>query len=59
MTRDPVCGMELEEATAAARSEYEGTTYYFCSDSCKETFDANPGKYAPAALDERTGDFSP
>ncbi|MBY0493337.1 MAG: YHS domain-containing protein [Cyanobacteria bacterium] len=46
MAKDPVCGMQLAEATAAAKSEYKGTTYYFCSPACKTVFDKNPEKYA-------------
>jgi YHS domain-containing protein len=46
MAIDPVCGMEVEEATAAATSEYEGQTYYFCAPGCKQAFDKDPGKYA-------------
>ena len=45
MAIDPVCGMEVEEEQAVARSEYEGVTYYFCSESCKEEFDEDPEKY--------------
>jgi Cu+-exporting ATPase len=37
--------MEVTPETAAARSEYQGRTYYFCSDQDKETFDKNPEKY--------------
>ena len=44
-TRDPVCGMEVTHETAQARSEYGGTTYYFCSIECKEAFDQEPEKY--------------
>ncbi|HZV82854.1 MAG TPA: HAD-IC family P-type ATPase, partial [Geobacteraceae bacterium] len=44
-TRDPVCGMEVKQATAAATSSYGGTSYYFCSATCKQQFDANPGRY--------------
>jgi len=43
--RDPVCGMEVTSETAAATSEYQGHTYYFCSIADKETFDKNPEKY--------------
>jgi len=42
---DPVCKMEVDEQSAAATSEYEGETYYFCSDICKSRFDENPEKY--------------
>ena len=39
---DPVCGMTIDPAKATGKSEYKGTTYFFCSDRCKKTFDANP-----------------
>ena len=42
---DPVCGMEVTPENAAAKSEYQGHTYYFCSTTDKETFDKNPEKY--------------
>ena len=42
---DPVCGMTISKADAAGSSEYGGTTYYFCSPSCKTKFDANPAAY--------------
>jgi len=42
---DPVCGMEVTSYTAAAQSNYKGTTYYFCSRVDKEEFDKNPEKY--------------
>ncbi len=45
MVQDPVCGMEIDERTAAGKSEHMGTTYYFCSAGCKKAFDENPGKY--------------
>lgn len=48
---DPVCGMEVDEKRAAAagrKSEYQGTTYYFCADECKQRFDAEPAKHAQA-----------
>jgi YHS domain-containing protein len=42
---DPVCGMMVEEGKEAAKSEYKGTTYYFCSRGCKVAFDKNPEKF--------------
>lgn len=44
--KDPVCDMDVIEATAVARSEYQGETYYFCSLSCRDTFEASPATYA-------------
>lgn len=45
MAKDVVCGMEVNEKTAPARSEYKGKTYYFCAPGCKKAFDADPEKY--------------
>lgn len=46
MERDVVCGMQVDSAKAAGTSEFNGKTYYFCAKSCKDKFDADPGKYA-------------
>ncbi|MGO1592097.1 heavy metal translocating P-type ATPase [Ancrocorticia sp.] len=43
---DPVCGMTINPEDAAATEEYEGRTYYFCSDGCHGKFLANPAEYA-------------
>jgi len=45
MAKDPVCGMDVDEKSAAGKSEYQGTTYYFCSPGCKQAFDKEPEKY--------------
>jgi Cu+-exporting ATPase len=45
MAKDPVCGMDVHEESAAGVSEYRGKKYYFCSRHCKASFDANPKKY--------------
>lgn len=45
--KDPVCGMEVDPATAAGQSEYKGKTYFFCAEVCKQKFDARPELYAP------------
>jgi Cu+-exporting ATPase len=44
--KDPVCGMDIDPATAAAIEEYGGTTYYFCAQGCRNSFVAEPEKYA-------------
>jgi Cu+-exporting ATPase len=46
---DRVCGMTVDPATAVGSSGFSGETIYFCSLSCKTTFDATPEKYATAA----------
>jgi YHS domain-containing protein len=45
MGLDPVCKMEVNPASAAAQSEYEGQSFYFCSQECKRMFDAHPERY--------------
>jgi Cu+-exporting ATPase len=50
---DPVCGMDIDPATAASISEYKGQTYYFCSLGCKKSFDKDPEKYLSTAHDHQ------
>jgi YHS domain-containing protein len=38
--------MEVQPERAAGQSEYQGRTFYFCSDACKVRFDKEPQKYA-------------
>jgi Cu+-exporting ATPase len=45
MIRDHVCDMDIEESSAAATFEYAGDTYYFCSEKCKQKFEADPENY--------------
>ncbi len=49
MAKDPVCGMEVDEKTAAATSQYKGKTYNFCAPGCKKAFDADPERYLAAS----------
>lgn len=49
VVKDPVCGMDVDTATAAARSEYQGQTFYFCGAKCKETFVLDPKPYVGAS----------
>ena len=45
MEKDPVCGMLVDEKRAAATSSYKEKSYYFCSASCREKFEKNPGRF--------------
>ena len=40
--------MDVDEQTAAAIAEYQGTTYYFCAPGCKKAFEKEPEKYVRA-----------
>jgi len=57
MAIDPVCGMEVDEKSAAATYEYQGETYYFCAPGCKAAFMKEPEKYLdkPAGHGEHEG----
>jgi len=46
--KDVVCGMMVDPATAAAKTEYKGQTYYFCAPGCKVAFEKEPEKYLQA-----------
>lgn len=46
---DPVCEMDFAPQRAAARVEYRGRTYYFCTQACRRQFEQRPEKYADAA----------
>ena len=41
VTKDPVCGMAVDEATAI-RAERDEETYYFCSEGCRQKFLSTP-----------------
>lgn len=45
MAIDPACGVEVDPTTPGATATYQGTTYVFCSEGCKEHFEANPEEY--------------
>lgn len=43
---DPVCGMQVRTADAPATAAHRRQRYYFCSDRCRERFEAAPAKHA-------------
>lgn len=43
--KDPVCGMVIDPAKAAAKTEYKGQTIYFCNLKCEQKFLASPETY--------------
>jgi xanthine dehydrogenase accessory factor len=45
---DPVCGMEVEIATAGHTADVEGSTYYFCCAQCRARFVKDPSAFAAA-----------
>jgi xanthine dehydrogenase accessory factor len=45
MATDPVCGIELKRADAAAAIDVHGRVYFFCSTACRDAFLADPERY--------------
>jgi len=48
LERDPVCGMNVNPATAKHVYPHAAKTYYFCCAPCVEKFKADPNKYLSA-----------
>jgi Cu+-exporting ATPase len=42
--KDPVCGMDVNPATARHKTQHNGKEYFFCSAGCLSKFQANPEK---------------
>jgi len=46
LTKDPICGMNVDKASAL-HAERDGKTFYFCSENCKQKFLTAPGVAKP------------
>jgi P-type Cu+ transporter len=40
--KDPVCGMDVDPASARYKSQHNGDEYFFCCAGCQAKFQANP-----------------
>jgi YHS domain-containing protein len=49
MTVDPVCGMKVDEKRAEFQMQFAGKKYFFCSDECRQAFQADPDEYVETA----------
>ncbi len=47
--RDPVCGMSVRRATAKWTTEWDGQTYFFCSERCRTRFREAPNRFLKPA----------
>jgi YHS domain-containing protein len=45
MTKDPVCGMDVDPSKTPYKTVYKGEIYYFCSSECKKAFEKDPEHY--------------
>src|SRR5258708_2625986 len=48
LERDPVCGMNVNPATAKHVYDHGGKSYYFCCAPCVQKFKTDPAKYLSA-----------
>ncbi|HLJ61061.1 MAG TPA: XdhC family protein [bacterium] len=49
VARDPICGMDVEIASATYRSDVGSRSFYFCCARCKRVFDKDPARYVEGA----------
>ncbi len=47
MSKDPVCGMEVDPNTAEYHTKHNGDEFSFCSQHCHKKFTASPEEYLP------------
>ena len=47
--KDPVCGMDVNPATARYKTSHNGKEYFFCCAGCQSKFQANPEKILSSA----------
>jgi YHS domain-containing protein len=50
VVQDVVCGKDVDPEVAMYSSNYQGKTYYFCSDMCKKQFDEDPELFVTSAV---------
>jgi YHS domain-containing protein len=53
ITRDPVCGKDIEVGRAFRSVEYEPEAYYFCSKECLAEFKERPEYFAEIERTQR------
>ena len=46
VTKDPICGMSVDESSALS-AQRDGQTFYFCSDHCRQKFMSAPATAKP------------
>jgi P-type Cu+ transporter len=58
LERDPVCGMNVNPATAKHAYGHSGKDHYFCSAGCVAKFKAEPAKYLSTAMPAHTSNLT-
>jgi membrane fusion protein, copper/silver efflux system len=60
VTKDPVCGLNVDESKAKAAgftNTFQNQTFSFCSEACKQHFEKHPDRFAkkPGGVSETAG----
>lgn len=55
MATDPVCGMSVERVGGTLHYRYEGRTWFFCSEACRDEFVTRPARFQERALTDTGG----
>ena len=50
---DPVCGMRVDRNTKVKPVDYEGHSYVFCAEACREAFENEPQRYLVATCGKK------
>jgi YHS domain-containing protein len=45
LSRDPVCGTDVDPEGAPARAVHRGVVYFFCTRACRTEFETDPTRY--------------
>ena len=48
MMIDPVCGMRIDDKSEF-QTQFAGKRYFFCSENCKQEFEADPDEFVETA----------
>ncbi len=53
LVTDPVCHMQVRAVPETLHADHDGKTYYFCSEYCRDSFVAAPGRYLGASAEKK------
>lgn len=56
MTKDPVCGMPVDEERTPHTLTYQEAPYWFCSEGCRAEFLRYPGEYVGSESEDEAKD---
>lgn len=56
--RDPVCGMAVDSASPYSVT-HNGHTHHFCSEACRDKFEAQPAHYESSSSGHEKERFDP